>query len=85
MDAIQKYQDARKIHHQAELKIAKAKAQAELYQKEIASILESEGVTSVAELNAKYQKELESLNAITAVLNNEVASAREVLGRLGLN
>ena len=84
-DAIQEYQAAKQRHRQAEIDIAKAKAQVEIYQKDIANILASEGVSTVEELANKYQEELERLKTVTNVLNQEITKANEILSKLGAN
>lgn len=82
-DTIQEYQIAKQNHRNAEIGIAKAKAQMEVYQKDIANILASEGVSSIEELSTKLQEELKKLEAITSVLNKETAACTEVLTKLG--
>lgn len=84
MDAIQEYQNIKARHRQAELDIEKAKAQAEVYKKEIANILTSEGVSSIQNLKEKYEEELQKLQAVTALLTKETNAANEALAKLGV-
>lgn len=82
VDVIQEYQAARQKHRQAELDITRAKAQIEIYQKEIANILKSENVASIEELSLKYQEELSRLKVVTETLNKETIKANEILDSL---
>lgn len=84
-DVLQDYQLAKQKHRQAEIEIAKAKAQIEIYQKDIANILASENVSSVEEFANKYREELERLKTVTNVLNQETAKANEILAKFGAN
>lgn len=83
MDPIQKYQEIKQRHRQAEINIAKAKTQVELYTKDIQDILTSESVSSVEELVNKYKAKQEELAALTQVLEKETALAESVLEKLG--
>lgn len=84
MDAIQKYQDIKQKHRQVELNIARAKAQADIYRKDIEKILAEEQVSSIEELNSKFQSKQEELKAITSVLEQEVGKAELILSQIGL-
>ena len=84
-NTVEAYQVAKQQHRQAEINIASAKAQAEVYKKDIENILASEQVSSIQELQDKYKKKTEELAAITNVLQKEVAAANEVLTKLGVN
>lgn len=84
MDAIQEYQEIKQKHRQAEINVAKAKTQADLYRKEIAKILEEENVSSIEELCEVYKKEVENLRSITSLLKQEVEKSQEVMNRLGI-
>ena len=84
LDTIQAYQQAKQNHRQAEINIASAKAQVDVYKKDIENILASEQVASIEELKAKYQSKKQELEAVTAVLNKEVLAANEVLSKLGM-
>lgn len=85
MDAIQEYQQAQQKHRQAELNIASAKAQVEVYRKDIESILLSENVSSIEELQAKYTAKKQELETITAILQKETDAANTVLSKLGIS
>lgn len=85
MDAIQEYQLAKQKHRQAELNIASAKAQVEVYRKDITNILLSEEVSSIEELQEKYTTKKQELEAITSVLQKETETANAVLSKLGIN
>lgn len=83
MDAIQEYQLAKQKHRNAEMAIARVKAQVEVYQKDIADILASESVNSVEELTEKYKIELSNLESITKVLQKETEIANQALASIG--
>lgn len=83
MDAIQEYQLAKQKHRNAEMAIARVKAQVEVYQKDIADILASESVNSVEELTEKYKIELANLESITKVLQKETEIANQALASIG--
>lgn len=84
MDTIQKYQQIKQKHRQAELNIASAKAQVDVYKKDIEAILASEQVSSIEELTAKYNAKRQELETITTVLEKETEKANEVLSKLGI-
>lgn len=84
MATVQEYQAALQKHRNAELNIAKAKAQAELYQKDIQAILASENVSTIEELTGLYKQEQENLTIITNLLNKETEAANAVLSKLGM-
>lgn len=84
-ELIQKYQRIKANHRQAEINMARAKAQVDVYKKDIEEILASEQVSSIEELSAKYKEKQEELKTISSVLEKETAIANEVLSKLGVN
>lgn len=81
---IAEYEKARNAHREAEIKIAQAKAQIDVYKQDIANILASENVDSIEKLKDKYEKELENLKAVTNVLVTETDKAKAILSKLGV-
>lgn len=81
-DLIQKYQALKQRSRQAELNMASAKAQAEVYRKDIESILISEQVDSVEALVEKYNQKCEEFRALLNVLETQTKQAEEVLENL---
>ena len=76
------YQKAKQRYHNAEIACEKAKALANAYAEELKKELESEGVSTVEELQEIYNKNLQELTLLTKSLESTAAEAEEILSKL---